>query len=155
MWGQVRRSLTSSFKDKDELEHFTSGSVILLWWGRADDGETRALLPTCIALQYLRPWRPTLACLKVSTDTDKTRLIDILTALSERRLASEQLHEEDLVTLEVTFSAENLPFITSVLSFISGLDKKLTWSVAVTRLSTRNLPFPSSAGLVKARVHRH
>ena len=148
MWQKARKALRETFRDREDLNLLINGAVILLWVGSSDTNAIVHVNPSYVALQYLRPWRPTLVRLEVNLESE-LQLQKIVSSQQARRSASD-LQDADMITFRVQVDSKRKPRIDTALQFVNSLDKTLHWAIAIMYLSTRSRPFPSSAARVRA-----
>ena len=141
--------------EKPSQEKLISGNLLLLWVGTAkplDEGHIEELSEatleaTHIPWHYLKPWRPTF--LKMEVKFSKTELVEAM----RERLADPTGRGERDSSLEFAcpewIDMEHSPFM-SHFAFLSTLDKRLHWSLAVLCLSQKCKPYPQSVGRVRA-----
>ena len=74
MWGKARKFLKSIFPTSEDKALLASGRVLLLWYqARADSNLPGNLWFTLVALQYFKPWRPTLLHLQETDPASQTQ----------------------------------------------------------------------------------
>ena len=153
-WQKARRALQQVFADKADQGYLVGAEIILVWCRRSSAGVLQECVPTFVALQYLRPWRPTLALLETASRSETTRLFDVLAARKEPRPFSITGESSEMIEFLVKHSGDEKPVLQTALTFAASLDKSKHWSVAVMKLAMRSVPFLDSQGKVRAFVVR-
>ena len=151
LWVQIASTLRRRCQHPPLSETLVQSKMFLLWVGSSSkiSEPPRVADPslvyrlTYIALQYLKPWRPTFV-----EATLQSSLAEFLSALPQDG-PLDSSNAWHVVSLRMPTDA--LPIYTPF-AFAQTLDLSLHWSVLLLELSGRSTPFIQSAGQVKARV---
>ena len=152
LWQKLRQLLQQLFEDKGDLQLLLNGDIIYLFVATTPDNkEIIHVKATYVALQYLRPWRPTMLLLEFASDSELAKANKMF--LDRDKLQSKPFSahpaETDFLSFKVKpFESQHL--FSTALEFCLSLDWNLVWSVAVLRLSERLAPWSDSNGCVRA-----
>ena len=158
-WRAASLVIKNQCAEKPHLEKLLSGVVIIAWLGSqkqmdvSDDEVLEGAMLECshVALQYQRPWRPTLLTLRPQFSAK-----DFLQALRgpNPEEGSTALPLKD--TCDWDFSVPDwdadAPAFHTHFAWVMNLDLALHWSMVILHLSDKASPFPGSTGKVRARV---
>ena len=150
LWGKARTLLQSLFQTKFEVDLLLNGEIVYIWIGKDKDKQVKEMHLTHVSLQYLRPWRSTLLSMEYDTEHDRQKTLGMVHGdnILQSRSFSASPGEADLVTLKVSRFENHNAFNTAT-SFCLTLDRTLSWTLGVMRLSQRSTPFIGSAGKVR------
>ena len=142
MWtsaSQGLRQLTDNQRGKEALK---AGNVVFLW--SAKQGDEMIVRATHIAVQYLRPWRPTFLEIKGASQED----VQLLQAIADRKEDGSRDEADVYVNMEVVKSSGE-PLLHSATEFMKTLQADLVWRVCKGHLSLREVPFIGRAAIFR------
>ena len=150
LWQEMRKSLRRIFANKTLQDALMAGLCAIVFTG-VSRGSDPAVSHRCVfvALQYLKPWRPTFLEVTPFSDDDTLTLLKLFPTLPEN------LNADEALTMTVVADEQDGPLYLSALQFLKTLDAMKDWRMRVAWLADSEAPFVNSVGkfrmVVRAR----
>ena len=146
MWQKAQVALKQFFT-KGNVEELVNCLIVFLWVSDVK-GELQYRM-TSVPVHYLRPWRPTFLEMLPARVGDGELLEKVCAKLLEGTVSEED--DDTFVSLSVRVR-DDVPAFFTPHQFMQTLDATRPWRVGVLQLSTREVPFLNSNGLVSAKL---
>ena len=147
LWVKARKFLKDKLRSEDDQAKLSSGHVVLLFSQTDPDIDGQwCICIAQVALQYYKPWRPTLLLLDPADSAERLKLLTVLHDRNEP--------PGFFVDLKAKKQDNKLQFATPH-DMVAALNPSLPFDVAIMVLSQQLSPYVQPPGHVRARMlHR-